>query len=101
MGAGVAVWRGGASTARAAVACRLGFMRILRILDTGAGAGAGAGGWRAGGVGLGRLRMVTTGTEFVTGSRDCRQNGEQCNCGQGTDRFSWRPVWLACHHGRG
>jgi hypothetical protein len=98
MGAGEAVWGGGASTPRAAaVACRLGFMRILTILDT----GAGTGGWRAGRVGLGRLRMVTTGIEFVTGSRDCRQNGEQYDFGQGTDRFSWRPVWLACHHGRG
>ena len=53
---------GADDAAFAPLACRLGFMRILTILDTGAGAGAGAGGWRAGGVGLGRLRMATTGT---------------------------------------
>jgi hypothetical protein len=73
MGAGKVVWGGGAWVpARAISACRLGFISIL----TGGGAGVGAGGWQAGGVGLGRLRMVMMGMEFNTGS-NCRQSGEQ------------------------
>jgi hypothetical protein len=94
--AGEASWGGGACASRAIAACRLGFTSILT------GGGAGAGGWRAGGAGLGRLRMVTTGIKFVTASAsDYRQNSAMCAAKRPADLLSVRFVWLAFHRGRG